>query len=178
MAFDVNFILLSSISIVSILNNSNSDTFIHFHIILIGAKFEDMKPIIELREIYENVDFIFYNGKQVEYDFSVFGNKEGRGIGDYAKFLIPEIVNNTNKIIILDSDDIIAKKDLSEIYFFDLEDNYYGFALDIIAGKTDINFVFTKNKFYANIGCCLVNIRLFRRDQLYMAGYFARYVYS
>jgi len=87
----------------------------------------------------------------------IFLNKEGRGIGDYAKFLIPEIANNTNKIIILDSADIIVKKDLSEIYFFDLEDNYYGFALDIFAGKTNARFVFTKNKFYANIGCCLVN---------------------
>jgi hypothetical protein len=178
MGHDANYISLSLITIASILNTTNSDTFIHFHIILLGAKFEDMKPIIDLKDIYENVDFIFYNGKQVEYDFSIFGNKEGRGIGDYAKFLIPEIVNNTNKIIILDSADIIAKKDLSEIYFFDLEDNYYGFALDIIAGKTDINFVFAKNKFYANIGCCLVNIRLFRRDKLYMAGYFARYAYS
>ena len=70
----------------------------------------------------------------------------------------------------MDSADIIAKKDLSEIYFFDLEDNYYGFALDILAGKTDDTSVFAKNKFYANIGCCLVNIRLFRRDKLYMAG--------
>jgi len=61
---------LSLITIASILNTTNSDTFIHFHIVLIGAKFEDMKPIIDLKEIYENVDFIFYNGKQVEYDFS------------------------------------------------------------------------------------------------------------
>ena len=56
-----------------------------------------MKPIIDLKEINENVNFIFYDGKQVEYDFSIFGNKESRGIGDYAKFLIPEIENNKTK---------------------------------------------------------------------------------
>ena len=137
MGHDANYILLSLISIASILNTTNKDTFIHFHFVLLGCKFEDMKPIIALNEIYENVEFIFYDGKQVEYDFLQYGAKETRGIGDYAKFLIPEIVNNTNRILILDSADIIVKKDLSEIYYFDLEDNYFGFVLDIFAGKKD-----------------------------------------
>lgn len=178
MGHDKNYILLSLVSIASILNTTNSDTFIHFHFVLLDCKFDDMKPIISLKGINQNVEFIFYDGKQAEYDFSIFGKNEGRGIGDYTKFLIPQIVNNTNKIIILDSADIIAKKDLSEIYFFDLGNNYFGFALDVFAGKNDNMFVFAKNKFYANIGACLVNIRLFRKDKLYMAGYFARLAYS
>ncbi len=178
MGHDTNYILLSLVTIASILNTTNKDTFIHFHFVLVGSNFKDMKPIISLKKIYQNVDFIFYNGKQVEYDFFEYGKKEIRGLGDYAKFLIPEIVNNTNKIIILDSADIIAKKDLSEIYFFDLEDNYFGFALDIFAGKSDHHYVFSKNKLYGNIGACIVNIRKFRKDNLYMAGYFARLAYS
>ena len=178
MGHDANYILLSLISIASILNTTNKDTFIHFHFVLLGCKFEDMKPIIALNEIYENIEFIFYDGKQVEYDFLQYGAKETRGIGDYAKFLIPEIVNNTNRILILDSADIIVKKDLSEIYYFDLEDNYFGFALDIFAGKKDNYYVFAKNNFYGNIGACLVDVRLFRRDNLYMAGYFVRYAYN
>ena len=216
MGHDANYILLSLISIASILNTTKSDTFIHFHFVLIGCTFENMKPIIALNDIYKNVDFIFYNGKQVEYDFYNFGAKESRGIGDYTKFLIPEIVNNTNrinlyfhnlifsnilvliaqyllliftslfeqyitifsKLLILDSADIITKKDLSEIYYFDLEDNYFAFALDIYAGKDMNYYTFAKNKFYPNIGSCLVNVRLFRRDNLYMAGYFERYAYD
>ena len=98
MGHDANYILLSLISIASILNTTKSDTFIHFHFVLIGCTFENMKPIIALNDIYKNVDFIFYNGKQVEYDFYNFGAKESRGIGDYTKFLIPKIVNNTNRI--------------------------------------------------------------------------------
>ena len=178
MGHDANYILLSLVSIASILNTTNNNTFIHFHFVLLGCKYEDMKPIIALKGIYKNVEFIFYNGKQAEYDFGIFGKNEGRGVGDYTKFLIPQIVNNTNKIIILDSADIIAKKDLSEIYYFDLGDNYFGIALDIFAGKNDPYYVFAKNKFYPNIGACLVNIRLFRKDNLYMAGYFVRMAYS
>ena len=178
MGHDSNYILLSLVTIASILNTTCNDTFIHFHFVLLGCKFEDMKPIISLREIYNNVEFIFYDGKQAEYDFGTFGKIERRGIGDYTKFLIPQIINNTNKIIILDSADIIAKRDLSEIYYFDLEDNYFGFALDIFAGYNNNVYVFTKNKFYPNIGACLVNIRLFRKDNLYKAGYFTRLAYS
>lgn len=178
MGHDAKYILLSLVSIASILNTTNRDTFIHFHFVLLDSKFEDMRQIIELKKIYSNVEFVFYNGKQVEYDFSQYGSKEQRGLGDYTKFLIPEIVNNTNKIIILDSADIFAKKDLSEIYFFDLEDNYFGFALDISAGRYSKFFIFTRNKFYSNIGVCLVNVKQFRKDHLYKAGYFARLAYD
>ena len=59
-----------------------------------------------------------------------------------------------------------------------MEDNYFGFALDIFAGNNNNVYVFTKNKFYPNIGACLVNIRLFRKDNLYKAGYFTRLAYS
>ena len=177
MGHDVKYIPLSLISIASILNTTNNNTYIHFHLVLIGCKFRDMQRIIALKEIYNNVEFIFYNGKQAEYDFSIFGNKEKKGVGDYTRFIIPEIVNNTNRVIILDSADLIAKKDLSEIYFFDLGNNYFGFSLDILAGKFDKFYIFAKNNFYANIGICLVNVRKFRKDNLYMAGYFTRFAY-
>lgn len=178
MGHDANYILLSLVSIASILNSTNFDTFIHFHFVLLNCSFQDMKPIIALKKINKNVEFIFYNGKQVIEDFFKFRKEQRRGLGDYTRFLIPEIVNNTNKIIILDSADIIAHKDLSEIYFFDLEDNYFGFALDIYAGKYLKDFLFQRNKFYPNTGICLVNIILFRRDNLYKAGYFARLAYD
>lgn len=178
MGHDANYIIQSLVSIASILNTTNSETFIHFHFILLDAKFEDMKPVIDLKKIYNNIEFIFYNGKQAEYDFSTFKDGMNRGIGDYTKFLIPQIVNNTNKIIILDSADIIAKKDLSEIYFFDIDDNYFAFALDISAGRFSKYFIFARNKFYSNIGVTLVNVRMFKKDNLYMAGYFARLAYA
>lgn len=178
MGHDSNYIDLSLVTIASILNTTNNFTFIHFHFVLLDCNFEDMKAIIELKKIYNNIEFIFYNGKQAEYDFYLYGKKELRGVGDYTKFLIPEIVNNTNKIIILDSADIIAQKDLSEIYFYELEDNYFGFSLDILAGNFDRNSIFARNRFYANIGICLVNVKLFRKDNLYKAGFFARLAYE
>ena len=133
MAFDKDYSDLALVSIVSILNTSNSDTFIHFHILGLNFGFEEIEKIIKLRKINNQIEFIFYNCKQVEYDFDI-AQKERRGPANFARLLSPEIINNTNKVLFLDSGDIIAQKDLSEVYFYDIKDNYFGFTLEICAG--------------------------------------------
>jgi hypothetical protein len=137
-----------------------------------------MQKIIQLKKVNENIEFIFYNGKQAELDFLDRARNEYLGIGDYNRVLLPQIVNNTNKILILDSGDILAYKDLSEIYYFDLEDNYFGWILDSEAGNIFNTFDrFFANNFYPNSGVCLVNIRKFRNDNLYEKAFFTTYAY-
>lgn len=174
---DENFALLSLITIASLLNNSSPDTFIHVHAILLNCAFEDIKKMYKLKSINKNVEFIFYNAKQAEYDFSR-GKKERRGIGDYTRVLAPEIVNNTNRILILDTGDLIVEKDLSELYFFDLGDNYLAFILDISGGRYDTNLIFARSLFYPNTAVCLVNVRKFRKDNLYKEAFFAAIAYE
>ena len=178
MGFDKNYLYLSLISIASVLNTSSIDTYIHFHILCLNFKFKDMKKIIQLKRINKNVEFIFYNAKQAEYDFEERGKKEWRGVGDYTRILAPEIVNNTNKILIMDSGDVIAQKDISEVYFFDLEDNYFSWILEDIAGNPTIIYnKFFRNYFYPNSGICLVNVREFRKDNLYKKAFFMSKAY-
>ena len=177
MAFDNNYILLSSVSIASILQTASNDTYIHFHFVLNNCTYNDIKPIIYLKKINNRVSFIFYNGKQAEYDFNR-GNKEWRGIGEYSRLLIPQIINNTNKVLILDSGDILANKDLSEIYFFELKNNYFAFTLEDIAGKYIYEVIFGRNNFYSNGGVTLINIRQFRKDNLYKKAFFTYIAYN
>ena len=136
MAFDKNYSDLALISIASILNTSNIDTYIHFHILALNFGYAEIKKIIALRKINTKVEFIFYNAKQVEYDFDK-AKYDRRKYGNYAKILIPEIVNNTNKILIIDSGD-----------------------------------KFKTNNFHPNAGVFLVNVRLFRKDELYKKAVF------
>jgi lipopolysaccharide biosynthesis glycosyltransferase len=144
MAFDKNYIELSTISIASILNTSNNNTYTHFHILCLDFNFKDKRKIIQLKRINKNVEFTFYNAKQAEYDFGERAKMEWRGVGNYAKILATEIVNNTNKILMIDSGDTIAQKDISEIFFYDINDNYFGLTLDINTGrlKTNSDFFF------------------------------------
>ena len=178
MSFDDNYIDLSKISITSVLNTSSSDTFIHFHIGLNGCKYSNIKTFLELKKINKNMEFIFYKGKQAELDFYNKRLKQRRGIGEYTRLLLPQIVNNTNRIIILDSADIIVQKDLSELYFFEMEDNYFVLSLEYGAGNFDRYYIFNRNNFYPNTGVCLVNIRKFREDNLYKRAFFSAIAYN
>ena len=178
MSFDANYITLSKITIASILNTSSVNTYIHFHIGLNYCKYPDIKKLLDLNEINKNMEFIFYKGTQAELDFYQNGKKGFRGIGDYTRLLLPQIVNNTNRILILDSGDIIAQKDLSEIYFFELDDNYFAFSLEYGAGNFHEYYIFLRNNFYFNAGVCLVNIRKFREDNLYKNAFFAAIAYE
>lgn len=176
MALDKKNFELSLISIASLLNKSHPITFIHFHILCLDLKFKEMTNIINLKKINKNIDFIFYNAKQAKYDFGERGSKEMRGVGNYAKILCPEIVNSTDKILIIDSGDTIVQKDLSEIFYYNLEDNYFSWILEDIAGNNenvyDLNDQFFRNIFYPNAGVFLVNISLFRKDELYKKAYY------
>ena len=172
MSLDKNYTDLALISIASILNTSSPNTFIHFHILVLDFGYEEIKKIIDLRRINCKIDFIFYNAKQAEYDFDK-GNQDIRGFGNYAKILCPQIINNTNRILILDSGDILCQKDLSEIYFYDIGNNYFGWILESCAGNILITEdKFMTNNYHPNTGVFLVNIRLFRRDELYKKAVF------
>ena len=172
MAFDKNYTDLSLITIASILNTSSTYTYIHIHILGLNFGFKEIKKITYLEKINNKVEFIFYNSKQVEYDFDQ-GKKEGRGFGIFAKILSPQIINNTNKILILDSGDILCQKDLSEVYFYDIKDNYFGWILEITAGNYfEFKDKFRTNNFHPNAGAYLVNVPLFRKDELYKKSVF------
>ena len=178
MGFDNYYTDLSTISIMSIINTSNPDTFIHFHFLCLNLKFKDMKKIIQLKRKNKNIDYVFYNSQQLEYDFGKRAKHESRGLSNYARLLAPQIVNNTNRILVLDSGDIIVQKDISEIYFYDLEDNYFACILEDVAGNYKNKYdYFYRNKLYLNGGILLFNIRLFRKDDLYKKIFFVSLSY-
>ena len=111
MSFDKNYVLISLISIASILNTSSIDTYIHFHIILNNCSYDDIKIIISLKEkINKNVDFVFYNGKQVENDFGNRNKKKHRGVGEYSRLLIPELLIILIKYLYLIQQILLLKK--------------------------------------------------------------------
>jgi hypothetical protein len=178
MGLDNNYVDVSLICIASILNTSSPDTYIHLHIMSHNFRYKDMEKIIQLKRINNKIDFVFYCPKQAEYDFEKKIKNYFRGVGDYSRILAPEIVNNTNKVLILDSGDIIVQKDISEVYYYDIGDNYFSWIIEEPAGNPKAWNKFFINNLYPNTGVCLVNVRLFRKDNLYKKAFFLAIAYD
>ena len=168
MGFDEKYAMLSLVSITSILYTANNNTFLHFHIItLFNFSLDMMEKINSLKyKINNKVEFIFYDGKQVEKDFTR-GNKELRGIANYCRFLIPELIFDTNKVIMLDAGDILVQKDLLELYNYNIGDAYIAGVLDMNAGTPD-GYRYFKNEKYINVGVAIINnLDVWRKEKIY-----------
>jgi len=135
MSFNNDYYLLSSITIASLLENAANNSFIHIHIIAVdNFIYPTMKKLNSLKyKINNNCEFIFYNGKEAEDDFGLHTKKEERGLGEYARLLSLKIINDTDRVIILDSGDLIIKKDLLELYNYPFEDFLFRGIVDPLA---------------------------------------------
>jgi hypothetical protein len=105
-AFNNEYYLLASVTIISILKTANDNSFIHIHIIASkGFEYETMKKLNSLKgKINNNVEFIFYDGSKAEEDFGSQIKNESYGIGEYAKLLGSVLVDEEiDRIIALDA---------------------------------------------------------------------------
>jgi lipopolysaccharide biosynthesis glycosyltransferase len=168
LCFNEEYHLLASVTIASILKNADSNSFIHLHIIALNdLKFEIMKKVYSLKEkINNNTEFIFYNGKKAEEDFELGAKDSERGIIDYARLLIPELLTNIPKVISLDIGDILVEKDLYELYNTDLQYFAYSAIVDAYP-RCFLESIFNHKFKYVNGGVVLLNVQKWREIELY-----------
>ena len=167
MAFNKNYYLLSSVTIASLLENSSNTTFIHIHIISVeNFVYSTMKKLNSLKyKINNNSEFIFYNGKEAEIDFGLQTKKELRGLGEYARLLSLKLINKTDRIIVIDSADLIIKADLLELYKYPLDNFIFRGTIDPFTPCCDCFFFHKKN--FINGGVILFNLKLCKEKNLY-----------
>ena len=169
-AFNNNYYLLASVTITSILKTANSNTYIHIHIIAAnGFKFNSMKKLNSLKaKINNNTEFIFYDGSKAEKDFGYNIKNQYYGVGEYAKLLGPVLINkNIDRIITLDSGDLLIKKDLLELYNYPLDNYLVRGVPDPLAPCLIKNNIFYLKKRYLNGGVYLYNLKKWREMDIY-----------
>ena len=162
--------LLASVTIASILNNSNSNTYNHFHIIALNnLSIKTMEKIFSLRaKINKNSEFIFYNGKRAEEDFQVAAKTSPRGMIDFGRLLISELIDDDNieRIISLDIGNIIAEKDLYELYNENL--TFYAYlGVQDSYPKCFMKSIYNHKENYVNCGVLLLNIKKIKEINIY-----------
>ena len=125
-----------------------------------------MKKLNSLKyKINNNCEFIFYNGKEAQDDFGFHTTKEERGIGEYARLLSLKIINDTDRVIILDSGDLIIKKDLLELYNYPLDDLLFRGTVDPLAACEGC--IFYRKPNFINGGVILANLKKCKEMNIY-----------
>ena len=168
MSFNNDYHLLSTITIASLLKNANKNTYIHLHIIAVGEfLYPTMKKLNSLKpKINNNTEFIFHNGNRVEKDFGKHIKEELKGMAEYSRFLAPYFVNDTDRIIVLDSADLFIEKDLLELYNYPLEDKLIKGVIDPYTSCFP-DYIFFHKENYINGGVLLFNSKRWREMDLY-----------
>ena len=169
-AFDNNYWQLASITIANILNVTNPENYVHFHIILAnGFEYKNMKKLSTLKaKINNNSEFIFYNGSKAEDDFGKDIKNEKCGVGEYAKLLVAELIDEKiDRVINLDAGDLIIEKDLLELYNYPLEDYLVRGVLDPYKKCFEYAYTFMHRVNYTNAGVYLYNLKKWREMNTY-----------
>ena len=63
---------------------------------------------------------------------------------------------------------------MTELFYLDLEDNYFAWAIDMNSGRSDGD-PYMINHLYGNAGIILINCTLYRNEEFYMKAYFTSY---
>ena len=166
-SFDNNYYLLSSVAIASILKNSYNNTFIHFHIIQADNFTQETKNNLTSLsyKINNNSEFIFYDGTKIISDLGDDIKKHNYGVGEYCRLITSELVLE-DKVLVLDSGDIIAEKDLTELFNIPLNDKLALAVLDPYV-KCFHEYPLFKKENYINGGVVLINAKKWREMGIY-----------
>jgi len=168
MSFNNDYYLLTTVTIASILKNLSNKTYAHIHIIETGDFIQETRKKLQSLKykINNNSEFIFYNGSKAIDDFGYeIKNNSPYGVGEYARLMAPDLIN-TDRIIIIDSGDVIVKKDLVEFYNMDLQDKLVWGIIDPFA-RCFNDFIMHNKENYINGGVLLFNSKKWREMEIY-----------
>ena len=165
-ALNTKYVLLAMFTIASIIDSQNLETKLRLHFAVVeGFSVENMIKIYTLRDrIRDDVEFNFYNAKKVEIDLN---NTNTKGSSVNAKLIIPELLlDDVERVIILDLGDTLILRDLSEMYNWNMEDKIYYGVLDEGVMKYG-RFSKKALDIYINTGCYLVDIKKAKSEKIY-----------
>ena len=123
---DDSYAMPTGVAIKSLCESKNKNTVYNIYILAIDVSSKNKRIFESMGE--ENVSIKIIQLKN-EYEGHSIDGISATPTAMY-KFRIPDILASVDRIIYLDGD-IIVKTDLSNLYNFDICDNYIGAVLDI-----------------------------------------------
>ena len=161
---DPDYILETMLTVTSIMATQKKTTKIVFHFgVINNFTSEKMLKMYALKDKINNLtEFNFY---YLEEAMKKMKNFHRKGEACPGKFELPQLLpDNIEKILLFDAGDIIIKKDLTELYNYDMK-NYWVLGLP---EPFMIKYVKIYNiKKYLNIGALLINVTEFKKNKIW-----------
>ena len=156
----------------SAIHQMSSASFIYVHIMSTGNfTLETFSKLMSMvHKTNNNTEIIVYNAQQAKTDFKIRDDKADCFKKEYARLYALKVVKNTQKLIMLNIDNIMVEKDLAELFGMDLNDIYVKGVPEVPGLRYKIdwmeNYLFDKSDFI-NGDVILVNLELCQKDELY-----------
>ena len=160
------------IHLSSAIQHMSSASFLHIHIMNTdNFTLETFSKLMGMvHKINNNTEIIIYNAQQSKSDFKMRDDKADSFKKEYARLYALKAVKNTPKLIMLNIDNIMVEKDLSELFEMDLNDIYVRGVPEApgLRYKVDWmdNYLFDKSD-YINGDVILVNLEFCQREDFY-----------
>lgn len=169
-ACDDAFVKYTVVSMKSILLSGDKDCYYKFHILNAGVSDEMRAAVMSVLE--ENLEAVFNDVSDYLTALSKsLPLRDYYSKTTYFRMFIADMFKEYDKVIYIDSDTIV-KKDISELYFTDLKDDYVGAVAEKVMADTDVYGTYVEKvlginrHFYFNAGVLLINTKAFRDNDL------------
>lgn len=164
---DNNFVMQCGVTITSIgENNKGSDITIH---VISGELSNENSVMIESICKKYRFNYILHKiDSSILKDCPLLAGSDNGKIATYFRFLIPQLAENIDKAIYLDSD-IIVRNRLNDLWNINI-DNY---AIGVVPGQDNDKIQhfnrlnYDKNKGYFNAGVLLINLKYWRENNVF-----------
>lgn len=161
-AIDDKYAEHCSVTIVSILKNSSR--LFHFFILNSGLSIENKQKIERLKNIINfNVTFIEVNLNHFENCY--LPPVSHFSLANYYRLKVASLLPHLDKVIYLDSD-IIANRDLNELWDISLEDYYVGACKAMTYESNSERLGLSKGAPYINSGVLVLNLKKIRKNKV------------
>lgn len=182
--FNNNYVPVFTVFLKSILEHTSEKCVYNYIVLSDDISDENKKLINEI--IKENTNFVvqYYSPKAHLQDVNLFVNNSVYTIDMYYRTIIPYVLKNHTKALVLDVD-MICMEDPAELYFEDVEDYYAGAVKDVVyqgwlngfvpdAKQYATDVLKLKNPYnYCNTGVILMNLEKIRKyfTEEYVKGF-------
>lgn len=164
---DNNFVMQCGVTITSIGEN-NKDSNITIHIISEELNDESSQQLEAICRKYKFNYILHRVDSSILKDCPLLSGSDNGKIATYFRFLIPQLVQNLDKALYLDSD-IIVRHSLNNLWNYNI-DNY---AIGVVPGQDNDKIQhfnrlnYDKNKGYFNAGVLLMNLKYWRENNVF-----------